>query len=48
VELLVSGEKDAAVGVKDEKIVHFPLKEALSMNKPINMEIYRLVDEMSI
>ena len=39
---------DAAVGIKDEGIVRFPLKEALAMSKSVNMEIYRLVDEMSI
>jgi len=47
-ELLVSGVNDAAVGIKDEGIVRFPLKEALAMSKSVNMEIYRLVDEMSI
>lgn len=47
-ELLVEGVKDAAVGVKDDVVVHFPLAEALTMEKRMNMDIYNLVLDMSI
>ena len=47
-ELLVLGVKDAAVGVKDDIVVHFPLAEALAMEKRMSMDIYNLVQDMSI
>lgn len=47
-ELLVEGVTDAAVGVKDDIVVHFHLAEALKMEKRMNMDIYNLVLDMSI
>jgi 6-phosphofructokinase 1 len=47
-ELLISGVRDAAVGIKDDVIVHYPLHEALAMEKHVNMDLYGLVNEMSI
>jgi len=47
-ELLLSGVNNAAVGVRGEEVVHYPLAEALAMKKKVNSGIYDLVNQMSI
>ncbi|WP_258104030.1 6-phosphofructokinase [Marinoscillum sp. MHG1-6] len=48
VEGLVNGQKNSMVGIIDNKIVFTNIKLAISKSKPINDELMRLVEVMSI
>ncbi len=48
VEGLVNGEKNVMVGVVNDKIAYTSFKLAISKAKPINPELMRLVDILSI
>lgn len=48
VEGLLNGEKNAMVGVVDNKITYTNLKLAISKSKPLNQELIRLVEILSI
>ena len=48
VEGLLNGEKNVMVGVIDNKITYTNLKLAISKSKPLNQELIRLVDILSI
>ncbi|MFY0607735.1 MAG: 6-phosphofructokinase [Cyclobacteriaceae bacterium] len=48
VEGLINGEKNAMVGVVNDKITYTSFKLAISKSKPINQELMRLVEILSI
>ena len=48
VEGLVNGKKNVMVGIIDDKITYTSLKLAISKSKPINEELMRLVNILSI
>jgi 6-phosphofructokinase 1 len=47
VELLDKGIGNKVVGMKDNKIVDFDIKEALSMKKPFEDELYKIARELA-
>ena len=48
VEGLINGEKNVMVGVIDNKITYTNIKLAISKSKPLNQELIRLVEILSI
>ena len=48
VEGLLNGEKNVMVGVIDNKITYTNLKLAISKSKPLNQELIRLTNILSI
>lgn len=47
VELLSKGIGDRVVGLKDNKVVDYDIKEGLKMTKSIDMNLYKIADEVS-
>ncbi len=48
VDALLSGEKGKLVGIKDNKITLIPLRDAVTKQKTINKELYKLAEEVSV
>ncbi len=47
VQILKEGKSDRVVAVQNEKLVDYDITEALDMNKPFDMDMYRMANEIS-
>ncbi len=48
IDALLSGERGKLVGIKDNKITLIPLKDAVTKQKTINKDLYKLAEEVSV
>ncbi|OIJ12568.1 6-phosphofructokinase [Anaerobacillus alkalilacustris] len=48
VEYLIGGKSGVAIGMKDNKIIHMPIQEALSEEKEFDGEMYKLTGVLSL
>jgi 6-phosphofructokinase 1 len=48
VELLEQGIGNRVIGLRDEKLLHFDIQEALSMEKPFITDVYKIAMELAL
>ncbi|MEG0128597.1 6-phosphofructokinase [Clostridium sp.] len=48
VESLENGESQVVIGIKNNKIIHMDIDEALSLEKTVDEDLYRLANKLSI
>ena len=46
IELLKQGQSNQAIGIKDGKIFHMPIEEALKQTRNFNHEMYKLINTL--
>ena len=48
VQALVQGQRNVMVGVRNNEIVYVPFIDAISKRKPLDPQLIRVLDELSI
>ncbi|MDR0186314.1 6-phosphofructokinase [Prevotella brunnea] len=48
VEALIQGQRNIMVGVRNNEVVYVPLSEAIRSDKPFDMKLIKVLDELSI
>ena len=48
INALLEGQRNVMVGIKNDEIVYVPLKSAIGKRKPIDRQLIRVLDELSI
>ncbi|MBQ2554020.1 MAG: 6-phosphofructokinase [Prevotella sp.] len=48
IEAILQGQRNIMIGVRNNEIVYVPLSEAIRTDKPIDMKLIKVLDELSI
>ena len=48
IEAILQGQRNVMIGVRNNEIVYVPLSEAIRTDKPIDMKLMKVLDELSI
>ena len=48
IEAILQGQRNIMIGVRNNEIVYVPLSEAIRTDKPIDMKLMKVLDELSI
>jgi 6-phosphofructokinase 1 len=48
VEAIIQGQRNIMVGVRNNDIVYVPLSEAIRSDKPLDRQLIKVLDELSI
>ncbi len=48
VEAIMQGQRNVMVGVRNNEVVYVPFSDAIRSDKPMNMELIKVLDELSI
>lgn len=48
IQALIQGQRNVMVGVRNNEIVYVPFVDAVSKDKPMNLEVIKVLDELSI
>ena len=48
IEALLQGQRNIMVGIRNDQVVYVPFVEAVTREKPISMELIKVLNELSI
>jgi 6-phosphofructokinase 1 len=48
IDALLDGQRNVMIGIKQDNVVYVPFVDAIKKEKPINKELIRVLDELSI